>query len=260
MDDPDGLFAAAHDNYVESFRVLGRALPGGDVLELDGAEFVFSGRPDPEFNRLFAWAPLPEAPALLAKAALEARRRGCGFTIVAGPAANKCIRDATKAAGVPPGMPQSVMLLPRLDSVSAAQAIPGLVIEAVGSPAMAEAFVAVLEDGFATPPGFYRSYACPGAWDAPGVRHYIGWLNDEPVATSAVVVSGEMAGVYHVSTIREFRKMGLASALTRHALREAAAGGCQSATLQPTAMGYRLYAALGFRPAFSYATWYLAPP
>lgn len=260
MDVPPALLAAAHDNYVESFRLLGRALPGGDVLDLNGGELILSGRPDAEFNRLFVWDAPADAAGLLARAAEACSRRRCGWTVVAGLAANRAVREAAKGARLRAGMPQAAMVLASLDEVGPAGNIRGLVIEPVESPAMADTLVAVLEDGFGVPAGFYRSYGCPGVWDAPEIRCYLGWLDDEAVACAAVLLSGEMAGLYHVSTIKEFRKMGLADALGRHALREAAETGCRAATLQPTMMGYSIYTRIGFRPAFSYASWYSLPP
>jgi predicted GNAT family acetyltransferase len=50
-----------------------------------------------------------------------------------------------------------------------------------------------------------------------------------------------------VSTIAPLRRRGLGTAITAHLLRDAAARGCTTTSLQSTPMAERVYAAVGFR-------------
>jgi ribosomal protein S18 acetylase RimI-like enzyme len=54
-------------------------------------------------------------------------------------------------------------------------------------------------------------------------------------------------GIFNVGTLPYARRRGLGTALTALQLRDAAARGCSTASLQSTAMAERVYAAVGFR-------------
>jgi len=54
-------------------------------------------------------------------------------------------------------------------------------------------------------------------------------------------------GIYNVGTLDAFRRRGLATALTARLLRDAAARGCTTASIQATPMAERVYASIGFR-------------
>ena len=72
------------------------------------------------------------------------------------------------------------------------------------------------------------------------------------VATAALVTSGDLAGVYAVSTLPDFRRRGIGRAITLHALQLGAAGGARTGVLQSSPMGRSVYEGMGFREVFSY--------
>jgi len=92
---------------------------------------------------------------------------------------------------------------------------------------------------------------------ASEARGYLGYLDGRPVATSALIPSDGVAGVYNVSTLPEYRKRGLGEAMTWHAVREGARGGCRIGSLQASAMGQPVYARMGFRNIAPYETFVL---
>jgi ribosomal protein S18 acetylase RimI-like enzyme len=54
-------------------------------------------------------------------------------------------------------------------------------------------------------------------------------------------------GIYNVGTLEPYRRRGLATALTALHVRDAAARGCRTASVQATAMAEHVYASVGFR-------------
>jgi len=69
----------------------------------------------------------------------------------------------------------------------------------------------------------------------------------ENVTTGIAFDHGTDCGIYNVGTLEPFRRRGLGTALTAVQLHDALARGCQTASLQSTAMAERVYAAAGFR-------------
>jgi ribosomal protein S18 acetylase RimI-like enzyme len=62
-------------------------------------------------------------------------------------------------------------------------------------------------------------------------------------------------GIYTVGTVPEWRRRGLAGALTEHILADAHRHGARTATLQSTPTAQRLYESLGFAPVGRYEEW-----
>jgi ribosomal protein S18 acetylase RimI-like enzyme len=79
------------------------------------------------------------------------------------------------------------------------------------------------------------------------IRHYLGYLHNQPVATASLFLGAGVAGIYNVATLAEARGQGIGAALTLKPLHEARQMGYHAAVLQSSEMGYRVYQRLGFR-------------
>ena len=105
---------------------------------------------------------------------------------------------------------------------------------------------AVFMEGFERPEherGVWKSaYShCDDAW-----VHFVGYLEDVPVATTSVLLCGDLAGIYHVVTLRRARGRGIGKAMTTTALRHAKNTGATHAALQSSELGLSVYRAIGF--------------
>lgn len=78
-------------------------------------------------------------------------------------------------------------------------------------------------------------------------RRYIAYLNNQPVATSALYLGERVAGIYCVSTLPSHRRKGIGAIITKYALCEALSMGYNIAVLQATEIGKNLYSNLGFQ-------------
>ena len=65
-----------------------------------------------------------------------------------------------------------------------------------------------------------------------GWRFYLGYVGGKPVGTCALFSSGKVGGIFNVGTLPSYRKQGIGTALTLHALRDSRDEGNEVHTLQ----------------------------
>lgn len=87
--------------------------------------------------------------------------------------------------------------------------------------------------------------------------HFVGYVDEAPVATASVLTRGDVVGVYDVGSLKSMRGRGFGSAITRAALEHARDRGAKEAALQSSDMAVSVYRGLGFtqRATLSMYTW-----
>ncbi|MZQ85590.1 GNAT family N-acetyltransferase [Paenibacillus sp. 5J-6] len=86
-----------------------------------------------------------------------------------------------------------------------------------------------------------------GFGEQPICRHYFAFLDGRPVGAASAFYNGETIGIYNVATLEAYRGLGIGSALTAYAIREAKAAGAALAVLQSSEIGLGIYRKLGFQ-------------
>lgn len=139
----------------------------------------------------------------------------------------------------------------------------GLEIRRVRSPAELRAFAQLSAANWSPPDLMVERFYTEGASalllapDSP-LRLYLGYLEDQPVATSELTLTADAAGVYNISTGQPWRGRGIGTALTAWAMREGSREGRGIAVLQAAPAGVGVYRRLGFE-AFGEITEYKPP-
>ncbi len=90
-------------------------------------------------------------------------------------------------------------------------------------------------------------YAGLGLGPQEPLRHFLGCLDGEPVATSSVFIGAGVVSVQHVVTLPEVRRQGIGTAMTLAALRAARNEGYRIGVLISASMAVNVYERLGFR-------------
>jgi GNAT superfamily N-acetyltransferase len=82
--------------------------------------------------------------------------------------------------------------------------------------------------------------------DDPAFRLVTGYLEDEPVAAAAAILSDDIAGIYAVGTVERARRRGFGRVMTWAAIQAGVEAGCDVAVLQSSEMAVSLYRDMGF--------------
>jgi GNAT superfamily N-acetyltransferase len=232
----------------ECFRSFG-VLPGAVMIEEDGVCGVTTGIPHNFFNGVVTTRPQNERAVENVVSRFRANQRPFRWWVtpdgdpphLAPLLLSHGLRQAFESTGM--WGPMDAM---RLDLREAAD----VTIRRVTNLAEMQIWADVLLAGFGLPASdaslWLAAYERLGLGTVAPWAHFIAFLHDEPVATSSVLLRGELAGIYHVVTLPAARGRGIGSVITVAALRHASDAGATVAALQASEMGFNVYRAIGF--------------
>jgi GNAT superfamily N-acetyltransferase len=247
-------FAVVADNLRESFRVLACHRERGELRELRGVSIASAGVTFQMFNAAFLSGPVNSDQdlsqrILLASLHFEERAQEWAYWVCEDwmdARTRKHARRLFEKHGLRhtvdlPGMVAEKVL-------PAAKPLPPLRIRRVSNSSTRDAFCAIGSVCFNVPiPWFREVFEAGKVWDR--FLGYVGYCDEEPVTTAAIVIGAGVAGVYNVATLPGFQHQGYGEAVMRHALlavhRE---HGIERTILQSTPAGFRLYERMGYRP------------
>jgi GNAT superfamily N-acetyltransferase len=248
---PGELARRADENLFETFRVLARTAPRGEIRESDGLLLVATGAPVAMFNIAYVTHPLANPKSAVADAIEFFDARGLPFVLRVAEGVDSNTELAATSAGL-----------------NFTDAIPGMVLEDIGPRGTFLEHITiervhgsnvaehthVVADSFGMPREIADMFVSEKLGDEHDFELYVGYHHDRPVASSALATSHRVAGIYNVGTIPEYRNRGLGEAMTWHAIRQGALAGCLVASLQASQMGEPIYRRMGFRTTTHYRT------
>lgn len=135
-----------------------------------------------------------------------------------------------------------------------------LEIRPVRTPDALAAYAEAAFEGFGFPPGAAGLFLHERLLERSHVRLFAGRVHGAVVATSMLVATGAIAGVYWVATRPDRRRRGYGEALTWAAVASARDLGCRVAFLQASQAGFPVYARMGFAHVFDYEHLVPDPP
>lgn len=90
-------------------------------------------------------------------------------------------------------------------------------------------------------------------------QRYLVYAGEQAVAGASLFITGNVAGLYYISTLAAARRRGFASAVTMHVLKTAKEQGCRTAVLYATEAGAAVYSRFGFAPYCQIEIWEYRP-
>jgi GNAT superfamily N-acetyltransferase len=252
-DDLDAVDA----NYLEASRIFVSSAGSGEYRESKDAVIVSCGLPIEQLNFGFLRQPYGD----LARAAADVKAyfegRKLRFQLMfredaPSEAIGKLEAEGWRRKPDPtPGMTLALQPPPR-------PADPGLEIQPVRTREQVLAFRQAAFRGFGYPVAAAHLFLSERVLELPQVRLFSGLVNGAVVATSMLIATGNVAGIYWVATLEEHRGLGFGEALTWAAVRGSGEFGCEIASLQASKLGRPVYARMGFAHRYDHAS--LLPP
>jgi ribosomal protein S18 acetylase RimI-like enzyme len=246
-------FETVAGNLRESFRVIAASRTAGENRELRGVSVAAAGVAFQMFNAAFLSAPVVSEAELaqrISMASVHFGARGLEWAFwvcedCMEPRARRRSRQVFERCGLRfsvelPGMAAERIAPPQ-------KPLPALDIRRVDGAAVGAAFCGIGSTCFHVPLAWFSEvFDSPEVWNR--FASYVGYVDGEPVATTATVLGGGAVGVYNVATLPDFRRRGYGEAVMRHALEEARREhGIERTILQSTPAGYGIYERMGYR-------------
>ncbi len=250
----DELVARTDSNYFAVWPLYSSLGDGGGETRQCGALTITdSCTPLAMFNNIFVTRPLRDPLAEIRDAIALFDERGRPFVVRIreglDPAAERaCGELGFVDGGITPGMALA-------DIAQPGTRVEGLTVLTARTHETFLHHLDVIEGGFGVPRQFIDMLMTERFLHVPDVEVYVGYLDDKPVASSALFVTGRTAGIYNVATLPDVRGRGIGEAMTWHCVRRGAAMGCVAATLQASDMGRPIYERMGFRLVSPYRTY-----
>ncbi|WP_290815388.1 GNAT family N-acetyltransferase [Halovivax sp.] len=247
------LVTAGNRNLRRAFCTLAAETPAGESRRFGPLTAACAGVRAPLFNRVFVFD-APPTDELSAAVAWMAERDVPFWVTVAEPvvedvAIHLADLDLVQTVEQPGMAMASLDEIPSRDSVAE--------IAEVTDPDEREDFSTVTASAFGWPPDVVEPVD-RAALAADDVRPFLGSVDGHPAASGLLVRSGDVAGVYSIGVVEEFRRRGIGDAMSRTVLRAGREAGCRVGVLQSSEMGYPLYERMGFETVVTYHQFELA--
>lgn len=242
VEDLDELGKLTDANLAGAWATIGGH--GGEVGGSPECPFVATGLPVAFFNGVYATGPVDDPDQLIADAAAFMAERDVPWLLWVREGVDDALLDAGRRAGLTDAGGPAAMALPVIPKIPP---LPdGLQITVVRDVAGLEVARDLGARGFEMPRDFIDVLAAESMLGDPTVVMVTGAVDDVPVSTALVGVTGNTAGIYNVATPPEHRRKGYGEALTWAAVAEGRRLGCDHSALQASPMGAPIYRRMGF--------------
>jgi ribosomal protein S18 acetylase RimI-like enzyme len=250
-------FQPVADNLRESFRVVAGSRAAGEVREFQGVSIASANVTFQMFNAAFLSAPVStEADltrrVLLAGTHFQTRGREWAYWLCEDwldPRVRRRLRNLMERQGLRHSTDLPGMIAPSL--LPPIKPLPTLEVRRVGDRATRNAFCEIGALCFHVPlPWFREVFDNDRVWES--FASYVGYLDGEPVSTTAIVRGAGVNGVYNVATVPGYQRHGFGEATMRAAL---SAHPPDPVVLQSTPAGLKLYERMGFQTVTRISVW-----
>lgn len=248
----DDRRTAVNETFEQSFRRLSDHSPTGAARTFGSVTAISAGVPTPVFNRVFIFQP-PEREELRSAVAWL-RERDDPFWVTADASFTEGVAAVGSELALEPSEgTQPGMTLAPLEEISSGDS--PAVIEAATDAAALDDWREVAVAVFGFSPETVNRLTPPTVLAADELQYFVGRVDGDAVACGLLVRVGDVAGVYTIGVLEEYRRRGIGEAMTRTVLAAGRDRGCQIGILQSSQSGVPLYKGMGFETVVEYRHW-----
>jgi len=241
------LAADANENLRSTFGTLAESVRSGEYRQFGPLAATSAGVPVPIFNRVFVFD-VPSREEL--SAAVEwMSGRGAPFWVTVTEPVVEGVEDHLADLGLVKAAEQPGMAMTSLDEIPPRDSAAD--IDEVADREELDDFSRVVASVFEIPLEVERRVD-RAALAADDVHPFLGRVDGRPAASGLLARTGDVAGVYTIGVVEEFRRQGIGEAMSREVLRAGREAGCQVAVLQSSETAYPLYEGMGFETVVTY--------
>lgn len=263
---------AVQDNLFALFRAMAQVLPGSEIVETEKLSYHLAFPTNPMFkgvwqtrlsadevdeaiDQTIAWFKKRNAPYFFWWTGPGTAPADLGTRLQARGLLDMAEQQQELAAGIhqtEQGAPGMVVDLNQVDETLLVKTPPEFIIKQVENERQLYDFKKVFVETYEIPD--WAGQAWVDATQKVGIgktpwRMFVGYLDDEPVATNMLFNGGGVASVYAVATVPTAQRKGIGAAITLKPLLDAREMGYRHGVLFSTEMGIRVYERIGFRSA-----------
>jgi ribosomal protein S18 acetylase RimI-like enzyme len=240
----EGVLTAADRNMALAWQGLLASAPKPGRVEDDGVLLLSSGLPVGLFNPAFVSAAPTEPGAMVARIVDHYGSLGSVFALYFRDEVAPGLGAACTEAGLVEHWQPPLMVLDPIPD--APPSSPAEVRVSRLDAGNLDGYTHAMCVGFGMPRQIGDLLFGPNLLALDGFLGFVGSVDGEPVATSAMYVSDGVSGVYNVATVPEHRGRGYGEALTWAAAMAGAEAGASCSILQASEQGEPVYTRMGY--------------
>ena len=221
----DEIVARADANYFEAMSAFAYVADGCEVRDRDGIRLVRSNMPVAWLNIAFITRPLLDPATQIRHAITYFDAHKLPFIVRIREGLDAAAERAVEAQGLHYTDSVPGLVLP-IDEASSAPAPAQLEIRSARDAAVFIDHRQMVVSAFDMPDALAAQFFSERLLDVIDAELYVGYVDGQPVASSALIATHRVAGVYNVGCLPAHRRRGFGEAMTWHAVRRGAEMRC----------------------------------
>ncbi|MFF7216095.1 GNAT family N-acetyltransferase [Streptomyces sp. NPDC008238] len=231
--------------YAATFEEVAAATTGRTRRGPQGAVLAISGAPIASLNAVISPSLEPSGDDIAALAASESPWE-LPWSIHVRGAPGPLVTEVAAQYGLTHFERQPLMVRRPEQGLPPEMTVGSLRVRAVSVDEL-DLYARTVAKGFEAPHESFRAYADPSRGDIDGVTFYLAEVDGLAVGTGMTAVSGDLTGIFNITTLPGHRRRGYGLAVTMEMVRAGFAAGATTAYLYASKMGEPVYESAGFR-------------
>ncbi|MDH6554775.1 GNAT family N-acetyltransferase [Streptomyces sp. SAI-041] len=245
MNSKDDRLTAMVSAYADAFADLAAATTGRTRRGTQGSVLAISGAPTAALNLIVSPSPEPSAEEIAALAAAESPWEVPWSIQVRGVPGPR-IAEAAARHGLTHFEREPLMVRRPDEGLPEEQTVDGLRVRVVPVNEL-DRYARTVAAGFEAPYEMFEVLAEPSLGETDGLAFYLAELDGVPVGTGMTAISGDLTGIFNITTLPSYRRRGYGRVITLEMVRAGFAAGAGTAYLYASEMGEPVYQSVGFR-------------